>query len=397
MATVNAPDTNSLTPTAPASLKALLITPEELTPPPGAEAERVNVHIQSIISRFLEALQIPESSVVRPTVFLSNSRDTSCYLPLDNQIHIVPDHQGKLDVYGEEVVHWLRTQMQPATRVGIFSLTADRQVAVDEFFGYLGFCLAQQVCAGHEVAALERSYPVDSSPDVLRKYRIQMETIEKDLTILRAFTASEKGTELRTLAKNLTILVNTLKTSQAPFIETLRLWVDIFGERLAKVAAAPPVLFSQDGLTWESEARLSQLLKNFSARITTIAGRTDDESTMSQAAESSRDDEVKQRCEKAAHLLADYISDVLEKFRHAEKQLEDSYQSLLDHCDGYEAATVFLQRSENPIEELKELLTTPCRTVFFKHVFGAHLDAKHRPSSLSQWKEAFRMGMRRIL
>jgi hypothetical protein len=223
-----------------------------------------------------------------------------------------------------------------------------------------------------------------------------METLEGDLDTLRGFGTTDQGAELRSLKRNLTFLAKRMESTRASPLEELRTWFELFGERLRKVATSPAALTTGDGVLAKKEAGLYNFLRGFSAVISKVAHGADGDSPMGDAPETTQDAEQFRAYGAIARQFAHSIDTLFQAIETAEQLLEAAHKSLLDHCDGYEAATVFLQRSQNPIEELKTLLTTPCRKVFFKHVFGAHLDAKHRPSSLSQWREAVRMAMHRL-
>jgi hypothetical protein len=103
-----------------------------------------------------------------------------------------------------------------------------------------------------------------------------------------------------------------------------------------------------------------------------------------------------QQCRADAARLSEFLSDYFDEIKAIHRKLRERRDALLDHCDGYEAAAVFLQTCPAPLDTLKELLTTPCRKVYFDHVFGARLDLKRRPCSLAQWGEALRMSIRHL-
>lgn len=325
--------------------RALAVSPPDLNSPSAMETERVNVHIQAVITYFLEALQIPESSVVRPVVFVSPNLDTSCCKSAVNEIHIIPEQVGRLDVYGEEVSHWLRFQMSPPKRDGMWALTDDRQVAVEEFFGYLGFCLARQLCSGAELRGLRNSYTLESAPDVVRTYRSNMATAERQLGLLRDFAESEKAFELRTIAKGLTSLHDQLQNPANDTMGTLILWDSIHTDLIQRFAAEPIISMTEEGGTFELEAILRSALTKFAHYLTeTIAPPAGTPATHIDGQAINVED-IMNTYTKVAQLLTESITAFFEALDRTELRLVHAHQSLIDHCDGYEAATVFLRNS----------------------------------------------------
>jgi hypothetical protein len=372
---------------------AFCVSPNDLSGH-ALDGMRVHENIQSMITSFLTALDIPESSVIRPVVSLDPSIETSCFNGGTNAIHIAIHHYGKMDVYGEEVVHWLREQVKPQQKSGMLALTEDRQMAVDEFFGHLGFCLARQVCLSPELSELTNSYPMELVPDMVRTYRLGMETIEKKLTELRTFCESDRAVELRSIATNLLFLHKRLNNSDNDGMAALRFWGDLFNDTITKAVAAPLLPDTLGDQVFIADSRLRNSLTTLVSQITSAITQKGNNAGPIRDEESAPERNCLKAIGEAAKGRSEKISRVFGIFEELQRQFEKELRSLIDHCDGYEAAAVFLRNSKNPIEDVKVLITTPCRKVFFKHVFGAHLDAKHRPSSLSEWKEALRIGLR---
>jgi hypothetical protein len=372
---------------------ALDLSAEDFSPRDSVGEERVSAHIHAVISHFLDALQIPESSVTRPTVLL-RVLDTSYYLGATNQIHIAFHHEGMFSVYGEEVLHWLRFHMKPPSKGSFLALPADRQSAVDEFFGYLGFNLARQVCAGYEVASAASSDPEATSSDVVREYRKRMTELENDLTSLRRFNRSETPISLRSIQGYFDELLVLTESSDRCAVEDVRCWFHRGRGLLAEISEAPRFTEINDEGMQLLERRLFSGVREFTAKLERrLVHEAGDSHVISQASASGGGVFLQQYRADAAR-LSELISDYFDELLNLKGQLTERYESLFDHCDGYEAAVVFLQNCPAPLDVLKELLATSCRKVYFDHVFGSRLDLKRRPCSLAQWGEALRMGIR---
>jgi len=301
--------------------------------------------------------------------------DTSAYDHSNNILYIYPEHYGIGDVYGEEILHFLRdASMGNAERGTKDIVDIGLAGAVDEFFGRLGEAVAVKSASsqlkGLFQQRLQRNW---SSPDILKK---RFETLKKRLAASRRM--------IDDTADNNSRVISYMEVAYSDIYQAWQRFEQSIKDKAAvkDFARSLTLAFGKfqkeiKGLIGDKEKITKQVanaISSFDQFIGYIANGCKfilDYNQEMQEAIASSDTSAREQAEGAiqeslGHLSRDVyafsgeidnfkeeiqLSLVIEKFKQMNELMSYSW-----HILGYVAAELFLEEAQDPAGAVKELI-----------------------------------------